>query len=109
MATTIATVGPTMMTKASSRPASPILMLLSTFTPPSRPRTTEISAIAVTPMMIATWVAMPSSMPNRNLKPLAACWAPKPSEVARPKIVASTASVSTRCPNQPQERSFISG
>ena len=84
-------------------------MLLSTLTPPSSPRTTEMTAMAVTRMMMATCVAIPLSMPNRNLRPLAACCAPKPSEVASPKMVASTAMMSTMWPNQPQDRSFIKG
>ena len=83
--------------------------LLSTLAPPSRPRTTEITATNVMPMMMATCVPMPLSMPKRKLRPLAACCAPKPSEVARPKIVASTAIISITCPNQPQVRSFSSG
>ena len=36
---------------------------------------------------------------------LAACSAPKPSEVTRPNRVANTARMSTICPGQPQTRS----
>ena len=98
MATKIASVGPAISTNSSNIPASPMLRLLSTLTPPSSPRTTDTIATKVTPKIIATWVEMPLSIPNRKCRPLAACWAPKPSDVASPKIVASTATISIRCP-----------
>jgi len=50
----IAIVGPATTTNNSSSVASPIFTLLKTFTPPSRPRTTEQIAMDVTPTIIAT-------------------------------------------------------
>ncbi len=75
-------------------PASPILISESTFTPPSSPRTTEISAMAVMPVINSTSVVVPNGTPKSSLRPALACVAPKPSDVARPKSVAKTAIVS---------------
>jgi succinyl-CoA synthetase beta subunit len=96
-------------TNTSNNNANSILMLLSIFTPPSSPRTTESTANIVTPKIIANWVGMAFSTPNKNDKPLAACCAPNPNDVAKPNKVANTANKSIIWPTQPQTRSPNSG
>ena len=58
-------VGPAKMMKNNKIPASDMLRLLRIFTPPSRPRSTEIRATAVTPVMIAICTLIPDEIPNR--------------------------------------------
>ena len=77
----------------------------NTLTPPSRPRSTEISATAVMDPIRITIAAEPVPQPYRKSNPASACVVPKPSEVASPNSVANTASVSMTCPHQPQIRS----
>ena len=42
-----------------------------------------------------------AATPKRVVKPALTCCAPKPKEVAKPKIVAKTAIISIKCPQNP--------
>ena len=75
------------------------------FTPLSTPATTLNVAIAVMIRISTILVVVVAGMPNRKFSPAVACSAPKPSEVASPKMVANTARMSMIWPGQPQMRS----
>ncbi len=60
----IATVGPASSTNSSSSAATTMLISDSTFTPPSSPRSTEISATAVMPAISRTWTPAPIGAPK---------------------------------------------
>ncbi len=89
-------VGPAATTHASRSRASSRLAWLSRLTPFSMPMTTDTSAMAVMPAISSTLVVVEAGTPNRWASPAAVCSAPKPSEVANPKSVATTARVSMR-------------
>ena len=89
--------------------ANAIFRLLSIFTPFFSPVITEITASAVIPAMIRICAFMLFSISNKKCNPAETCCAPNPKDVARPKIVANTASISIKCPGQPHILSFKIG
>ena len=106
---TMARVGPTVSTNASSSKASSRLTSLRRLIPFSIPLTTDASAIAVMPAISSTWVVSVGGAPHMRASPAVNCSAPRPSEVANPKSVAKTARMSMPWPNRPHTASPMSG
>ena len=98
----IVAVGPVTRIKTTSSAASAMSISDRIFTPPSSPRTTDISASAV---MRITFATLPVPQPKREFSPASACSVPKPSDGPSPKSVAKTARMSITCPGQPRIRS----
>ena len=65
------------------------------------PETTEIVAKMVIIAIKVTWTFVFSTIPNRWCIPELICWIPRPSVVAKPNIVATTAIVSIKWPIGP--------
>ena len=72
-----------------------MLIQLKRLTPLSSPAMTDASAMPMITMIRMARVAVVAGIPNRYCNPPAICSAPKPSDTASPKRVASTATIST--------------
>jgi len=85
-------------------------MFDSHFIPFVTPLTTEKSAMPVTiPMMRTRTMLLGVEMMSRNSSPPAICVTPRPSDVAMPKTVPTTAMTSMTSPSQPLARSRSTG
>ena len=69
--------------------------------PLSMPETAETVATATASVSSPNWAASPWGMPKSLFSPTLRPTTPMPSEVATPKIVPSTAAMSTPCPMGP--------
>lgn len=102
-------VGPPSSTASSMMPARPMLRFDSHFRPRSSPDTTEYVAIRVITTMMPTSVAVLRTASPMLSRPAAICSTPRPSDVAIPKTVPTTATTSMASPNRPFTRSPSSG
>ncbi|MNR06819.1 hypothetical protein D3C85_1229130 [compost metagenome] len=74
---------------------------LSSLTPRLTPDTAENTATAVITAINPSCTNTELSRPSSRLRPALICCAPRPSEVATPKMVARIARMSTACPQGP--------
>lgn len=109
MELTIHSLGPTAKMNASRMKASHRLITESRRMPLSIPAITLYRAIPVITMMMIDWVSELLGIPVTWVRPLLIWSVPRPSEVARPKMVPKTARMSTMWPGQPNARSPSSG
>ncbi len=101
----IHSLGPRAKTTTSSRKASHRLIIDRRRMPLSMPESTLTSATAVIRMMMIDCTVAFEGMPKTWLSPPLIWRVPRPSEVARPKIVPKMARMSTTFPGQPKARS----
>ena len=79
----------------------PMLMLLSSLMPLSRPATIEVTATAVSTPMMSTLRVVPFSQPKSSFSPAPICEVPSPIETATPKSVPRIAVMSMARPIGP--------
>ncbi len=101
--------GPKAKTNTISANASHRLISERFRMPLSIPSITDATAIAVMPRIRVICKGVVFEMPNRVSRPAPTCWAPRPSDVARPNRVPNTARTSTTKPGQRLMRSPSSG
>lgn len=95
-------VGPSTSTMASNNAARPRLKLDSHLMPRSTPLMVDAMYSTKATAMITIWVGTLDGMPNTRSSPAAIWMVPKPSVVATPIAVATTAAMLTNWPIQPR-------
>ncbi len=79
-----------------------MLRLDSRLMPFSSPRATEMQATDVTTAMMSTWTTGDIAMPKSSARPALICRVPRPTEVATPKTVPTSATTSIVLPMGPK-------